>query len=199
MYSVPSPRWLWVATGTAPKMRSTSSAVKPSASSRSRERPSISPCAHGHAVMPWARTPMSRRVPCADATAEPSSVYISCVRMPDSGRRLVLGVAGGDRHLGPSGVLALAHALGDVLGEGLGLEGRLAEDDLADDVVGDLLEARHVRALLVGAQIDEAVELCVVEPLVAVVADADDLLDAGDADAGQRQGKRGLLLLDVGL
>ncbi len=37
-YSVPSPRWLWVATGTASKTRSISSDENPSASSRSRER-----------------------------------------------------------------------------------------------------------------------------------------------------------------
>ena len=30
--------------------------------------------AHGHAVMPWACTPTSRRVPRSDATAEPNSV-----------------------------------------------------------------------------------------------------------------------------
>ena len=45
-----------------------------------------------------------------------------------------------------------AHELGDVLGECLGLERRLAEHDLADRLVDDLLEARHVRALLVGAR-----------------------------------------------
>ena len=68
------PRWLWVATGTASKTRSISSSVKPSARSRSRERSVTISCAHGQAVMPCASTPTSRRVPRADATAEPNSV-----------------------------------------------------------------------------------------------------------------------------
>ena len=70
----PIPRWLWVATGTAASTRSISSSEKPSAASRSRERAVTSSCAHGHAVMPWASTPISRRVPRAEATAEPNSV-----------------------------------------------------------------------------------------------------------------------------
>ena len=74
-------------------------------------------------------------------------------------RRLVLRVAGGDRHLGRMRALALADLLGDVLGERLGAEGGLAEDHLADGVVDDLLEARHVRALLARAEVDEALEL----------------------------------------
>ena len=73
MCSVPRPRWLWVATGTASKMRSISSSEKPSPASRSCARACTSVCAHGHAVMPWARTPISRRVPRSDATAAPSS------------------------------------------------------------------------------------------------------------------------------
>ncbi len=74
MCSVPSPRWLWVATGTASKMRSISSSSKPSSDSRSRAAPPTSSCAHGHAVMPWAATPTIRRVPRSEATAEPNSV-----------------------------------------------------------------------------------------------------------------------------
>ena len=73
MYSVPRPRWLWVATGTASKMRSISSSEKPSSCRRARELASTSFCAHGHAVMPCARTPISRRVPYSEATAPPSS------------------------------------------------------------------------------------------------------------------------------
>jgi hypothetical protein len=82
-----------------------------------------------------------------------------------------------------------------VLGELLGLEARLTEHDLADDVVDDLLEARHVRALLPGPQVDEAIELGVVELLGSGLADADDLLDVGDAHARERDvdgGRRGL-------
>ena len=52
--------------------------------------------------------------------------------------------------------------------ERLGAERALAEDDLADRVVDDLLEARHVRALLARAEVDEAVELRREELLAAV-------------------------------
>ncbi len=37
-------------------------------------------------------------------------------------------------------------------------KGDSLEHDLADRLVDDLLEARHVRALLVGAEVDEALE-----------------------------------------
>ena len=71
MCNVPRPRWLCVATGTWSKMRSISSSLKPSSSSRSRELPMTSCWAQGQAVMPWAATPTSRRVPVAEATATP--------------------------------------------------------------------------------------------------------------------------------
>ena len=70
----PMPRWLCVATGTSLKMRSMSSSEKPSARRRSRERSATSSWAQGQAVMPCASTPIRRRVPRAEATAEPSSV-----------------------------------------------------------------------------------------------------------------------------
>ena len=41
--------------------------------------------------MPWASTPTSRRVPWGDATADPSSVKISCVADPDAGACLCSG------------------------------------------------------------------------------------------------------------
>ena len=91
----------------------------------------------------------------------------------------MLGVARGDRDLGALRALAGANDLGHVLGERLGAELRLAEHDLADGFVDDLLEARHVRALLIAAEVNEALELCVEE----LIAYADDLLDAGDAHA----------------
>ena len=78
-----------------------------------------------------------------------------------------LGIAGGDRHLGAHPVLALAHAAGDVGREHLRLEG-LAEHDLVDRLVEDLLEARHVDAGLLRVEVDEALELGVVELLVGV-------------------------------
>ena len=107
-------------------------------------------------------------------------------RDPRHRRRLVLGIARGDRHLRAPRALALAHLLGHVLGQLLGLEAALAEHHLADDVVDDLLEARHVRALLLRSEVDEAVELGVVELLGAGRADPDDLLDVRHAHARER-------------
>ena len=106
-------------------------------------------------------------------------------RQARHGGSLVLRVAGGDRDLGAATILTVAYALSDVRGECLRLEGGLAEDHLVDRLVHDLLEARHVRALLLGAQIDEALELCVEQLLGAVRADADNLLDACNAHARQ--------------
>ena len=73
-------------------------------------------------------------------------------------RRLVLRVAGLDVHLGAARALAVAHLLGDVLRQCFRAERALAEHDLADRVVDDLLEAAHVRALLMRAEVDEAVQ-----------------------------------------
>ena len=73
-WSVPRPRWSCVATGTASRMRSISSRVKPSAARRSRERAAETCCAPGLAVIPCAATPTSRRVPRSEAIAEPNSV-----------------------------------------------------------------------------------------------------------------------------
>jgi hypothetical protein len=99
--------------------------------------------------------------------------------------------------LGPSRALAVAHLLGDVLGQRLGPERALAEDHLADRVVDDLLEARHVRALLARPQVDEAVELRRVQGLRPARIDADDLLDVGDAHARERDVERGDLVLHI--
>src|SRR3954470_12226732 len=93
-----------------------------------------------------------------------------------------LRIAGGDRDLGPLAPLALAHPLGDVGGQHLGLE-RLPEHDLVDRLADDLLEAGHMDAGLLRVEVDEALELGVEEVLDAVGLDADDLLDAGDADS----------------
>ena len=108
--------------------------------------------------------------------------------MPRDRRRLVLRVAGLDVHLGAARALAVADLLGDVLRQRLGAERALAEHDLADRVVDDLLEAAHVRALLVRAEVDEAVQLGGEQLLGPVRADPDDLLDVGHTHA--REGER---------
>ncbi len=114
-----------------------------------------------------------------------------------TGVSLLLGIAGADRDLGAHAALALAHALGDVRGERLRLEG-LADHDVVDRLVHDLLEARHVDARLLRVEVDVALERSVVELLGAVRRDADDLLDAGDADARQAHPRRGHAGLHVG-
>ena len=112
---------------------------------------------------------------------------------PGHGRRLVLGVARRDRHLRAGGALAGANELGDVLGERLRAERGLAQDDLADGLVDDLVEARHVGALLHRAEVHEAVEAREEQ----LLADTHDLLDAGDADAREADRDRGGARLHV--
>ena len=121
---------------------------------------------------------------------------------PETGARDGLGIAGRDLDLGADAALALADLLGDVGGEALGPQG-LAEDDGVDGLVDDLLEAGHVDAGLLRVEVDEAFEVGVVEGLVAGLAavlgaaDADDLLDADDADAGEADSGGGGLGLGV--
>ena len=146
--------------------------------------------------MPWASTPTSRRVPAGARHRRPEQRVDLLRDRARRGRRLGLGIAGGDRDLGARAVLAVAHEPGDVGGERLGLEG-LAQHHLVDRLVHDLLEARHVRALLLGPEVDEALELGIEELLVAVRADADDLLHTGHPDARQAHVGRGTTGLDV--
>ena len=101
-------------------------------------------------------------------------------------------------------MLALAHLLGDLAGELLGAQ-RLAEDDVVDRLVDDLLEARHVDARLLRVEVDEALELGEVEAAAALVAvaaggggDVDHLLDPAHADAGEADRGRRAPGLDVG-
>ena len=117
--------------------------------------------------------------------------------MPETGRGLVLGVARLDVDLGAQSVLAVADLLGDVRGQRLGAERALAEDDLADRVVDNFLEAAHVRALLVRAEVDEAVQTGGEQLFSAVCADADDLLDVRYTHARERERERRSLALDV--
>ena len=119
--------------------------------------PATSSCAHGQAVMPCACDADEPPQPRSEATAVPISVYSSWVGMPLTGVELVLGVARMDRDLGAQAALALADALGDVGCERLGLEG-LADHDVFDRLVHDLLEARHVNARLLRVEVDVALE-----------------------------------------
>ena len=65
------PRWLCVASGTSSRIRSTSPSAKPASSSRSAAAPRTRPCAHGHALMPQASTPTTRRTRSGEAAAIP--------------------------------------------------------------------------------------------------------------------------------
>ena len=152
------PRWLWVATGTASKMRSISSVVKPSASRRvagAVGEEALRAGAGGHALRLDAGEGAGAALGCDGDAVE--LVDLLGVE-PGGGRLHGLGVAGGDAHLGAAAVLALADLLGDVRGELLGAE-RLGEDDGVDRLVHDLLEAGHVDAGLVGVEVDEGFEL----------------------------------------
>src|SRR5262249_6466143 len=105
-------------------------------------------------------------------------------------------VAGGDPHLGPAGALSLDDMAADVLGELLD-ERRLLEDDRLDRLLEELREARHMHALLAGIEIDSAVDRRRHQLLSALVADPDGLLHPADAGAGQRQPYLGLGRLEV--
>ena len=75
-------------------------------------------------------------------------------------------------------------AAGDVLGERLD-EQRLLEDHRVDRLVEELGEARHVDALLVGRQVDGAVDRGGHHRLRLLAGDAHGFRDAGDAGAGE--------------
>ena len=92
--------------------------------------------------------------------------------------------------------LAVEHARGDPPREVLDRE-RLADHHGLDRLGEDLGEARHVRALVRRVEIDRALDVGVVDGLLATVADADDLVDAGHAGLAQREVHRGLRRLDV--
>src|SRR5262249_2812173 len=67
------PRWLGVARGPSPWTRSRAPPPKPASRSRSAALPRTRPCAHGHALMPTAATPTSRRDSSRDDAAMPIS------------------------------------------------------------------------------------------------------------------------------
>src|SRR5215211_962577 len=113
------------------------------------------------------------------------------------GGSFVLRVARRNRDLGAPPVLAVAYALSYVRGERLRLESGFAEDDLVDRLVHDLFEARHMRPLLLRAEVDQAFELCIKQLLGPVRANADDFLDTGDAHAREAQVGRRPARLDV--
>ena len=181
---------MWVATGTASRIWSISLGVEALVLEALAGRAGdqlLRARARGHALRGDADQPARAELG-ADRRAVQRVQLLGLD--PRDGGGLVLGEARLDAHLGAAGALALADELRDVLGERLGLERGLVEDDLADRLVDDLLEARHVRALLIRAELDDALEARGEQLLGAVLADPDDLLDAGHADAREAQRRR---------
>jgi hypothetical protein len=88
---------------------------------------------------------------------------------------LVLGVAGGDRHLGAGALLAVADERGDVAASVSALN---ASESTTSSIASSMTSSKrgHVRALLLGAEVDEALELGVEELLGSVRLDPDHLL-----------------------
>ena len=198
MCSVPSPRWLWVATGTASRiLLDLVRRRSPRRRAARARRAATSSCAHGHAVMPWAVTPISRRVPSSLLTAEPCSVYSSCVWIPDTGAGLCSGKRASTLTSARRAPWRSRTSWAMCSASVSALNVDSPSTTCADRLVDDLLEARHVRALLVRAELDDAFEAGREQLLGAVVAEPDHLLDAGHADPGEAQLDGRQLRLDV--
>ncbi len=93
-------------------------------------------------------------------------------------------------------MLALDHATRDLFREHLD-EQRLAVDEEVDRSLEELREARHVHALLVGCEVDRAVDRRRHHRLGVSTADAYRFLHAGDPGAREGQPDLGLRGLEV--
>ena len=92
--------------------------------------------------------------------------------------------------------LALDHVARDVLGEHLD-EQRLALDDELDRVLEELGKARHVHALLIGGEVDRAVDHRGHDGLGVSTTDANGFLHSRDARARERERDLGRRRLEV--
>ena len=131
---------------------------RPRAAARTR-CPRTSPCAHGHALIPVASTPTSRRVAVARGGGDADQRDHLLRRQPRHRRLALERVARGrprPRRGAPAGRSTIVAR--DVLGELLD-EQRLADHELVDRLLEELGEARHVHALLRGVEVDRAVDL----------------------------------------
>ena len=90
-----------------------------------------------------------------------------------------------DAHLRAQRALAAQRLARDRARELLDVQ-RLADHEALDRLADLLGEARHVHALVRRVEVDRALELRGVEPLLAAVRDADDALDPGHPGARQR-------------
>ena len=134
------------------------------------------PCAHGQAVMPRTRTPTARRTPWALAVATPISVEISWLGSPLRGAVRVVDWIASMRTCERSAPWRPERLARDRARELLDVQ-RLADHEALDRLADLLGEARHVHALVRRVEVDRALELRRVEPLLAAVGDADDALD----------------------
>ncbi len=99
-------------------------------------------------------------------------------------------------HLGAQSVLALDDPARDLLREHLD-EQRLAVDEEVDRTLEELREARHVHALLVGGEVDRAVDRRRHHRLGVSAADPHRLLHSGDPRAREGEPDLGLGGLEV--
>ena len=104
--SVPRPRWLCVASGTSSRIRSTSPSAKPASSRRSVARPRTRPCAHGHALIPVASTPTTRRTAALPRRRDPDQRHHLLRREAGDRRAALERVARDDADLRPQRPLA---------------------------------------------------------------------------------------------
>ena len=119
--------------------------------------------------MPWALTPTSRRVR-GTGRRRDADQPIHLLRRDVGDRGSALDrVARPDRDLAAKRALPLDDTLRNALGEGFDDEG-LTDHDLVDRLVDDLLEPRHVHALLARIEVDMALHLGVEQPLIAAMA-----------------------------
>ena len=155
-----------------------------------------SPCAHGHALIPVASTPTSRRTPLSERGGDPDQRDHLLRRELGHGRQPLERILRADPHLGAQRALPLDDVLRDVLGERLDHE-RLADHDALDRLLEQLREARHVDALLRRGEVDGAVDLRRDDLLEAAPAEVDRLRDARDAGAREAELHLGLGGLEV--
>ena len=105
-------------------------------------------------------------------------------------------IARDDPHLRAQRRLTVDDVAGDVLGEVLD-EQRLADHDLLDRLLEQLREARHVDAFLRRLEVDRAVDLGGDELLRVAMAQPDRLADAADAGVREPEADVRLRSLDV--
>ena len=153
---------------------------------RSEARLRTRPCAQGHALIPVASTPTARRVPVSDAAAIPHSVTISCVARPVTGVRRWIGHCA-RIHTSALSAPCRSTTLLAMCSASTSTSRASPVDDELDRLLEELGEPRHVDALLVGGQIDGAVDHGGHDRLGVATSDAHSFLDAGDARPRERE------------